>query len=119
MLAVVDIVPAESILGIFTVLVTVEEQPPIGSEVTFRSVSWVNDTVKVTRPVELFFVWVLTPYLRVYVVLELWVSLTVIVKFSSAQTASPARRVSIVKVDGSVIVRVWVTRVEEQPPLSP
>ena len=44
---------------------------------------------------------------------------TVIVKESPSQTASPVRPVFIVKVDGSVMVRVWVTNVEVQLPLSP
>ena len=63
--AVVEIVPAESIFGMSTVLVTVDGQPPIGNEVTFKSVSWANDKLKVTWPVELFFVKVVTPYLNV------------------------------------------------------
>ena len=49
---------------------------------------------------------VVTPYLNVYVVFELWVSLTVIVKASPSHTASPVILVSIVNVDGSVMVRV-------------
>ena len=38
---------------------------------------------------------------------------------SPSHTASPKVPVSIVKVDGSVMVRVCVTSVEEQLPLSP
>ena len=41
------------------------------------------------------------------------------VKESPSHTASPVRPVFIVRVDGSVMVRVWVTNVDEQLPLSP
>ena len=45
---VVDIDPAESILGIFTVLVTVEPHPPTGVDTTDMSPAAANDIVKVT-----------------------------------------------------------------------
>ena len=45
---VVDIVPAEASLGIFTVFVTVEPHPPAGVDTTVISPAAANDKVKVT-----------------------------------------------------------------------
>ena len=49
----VEIVPAEPILGTLIVCVTVAPHPSVGTEVTLRSVSEVTERVNVTCPVEL------------------------------------------------------------------